>query len=137
MSAPGGLGCNRRVNLHHSLCFGGGQVEIQEAEGPTTHEVHVAPSTAAILKDIKLSGGKTGPGQRKRRAGFGGAAAAEGGDGAAAHPHSNLSVLWLRLDPLQEWLADTHVRQNVEMWALQMELCRDLAAQVRKGRYRH
>ena len=39
--------------------------------------------------------------------------------------------MWVRLDAHSEWLADVRVLQPEGMWAEQLELSKDVAAQVR------
>ena len=42
----------------------------------------------------------------------------------------DLPVWWVRLDRFGEWLAETRVQQNEQMWALQLQRGRDVAAQA-------
>ncbi len=42
----------------------------------------------------------------------------------------DLPVWWVRLDRFGEWLAETRVLQNAQMWGLQLQRGRDVAAQA-------
>ena len=49
---------------------------------------------------------------------------------AAVMAAGDLPVWWVRLDRFGEWLADTRVLQTEQMWALQLQRGRDVAAQA-------
>ncbi|KAK9854442.1 hypothetical protein WJX84_004440 [Apatococcus fuscideae] len=106
------------------------KVSVQDApESQMDYPVHLGVAATALLEVRVHNKGTTKAGAKRKRK----KAEVEGDDEeeqAEDTEVGDLPVWWVRLDRFGEWLADTRVLQTEQMWALQLQRSRDVAAQA-------
>ncbi|KAK9806814.1 hypothetical protein WJX72_003626 [[Myrmecia] bisecta] len=95
------------------------KLAVRETDGLAEHTIQIGTQRYSLAEEIKVTS-KPGARKMKKRGGQ---------EEDLPEEASRTPILWVRLDPSGETLADIHMYQPEFMWAAQLGMSRDVVAQ--------